>query len=79
MLPMIALIAMDIAFVVGGAFQTEYVFNYPGVGWLTVEATFDLDYPVLEAAFFIIALAVVVANLIADIILVYMDPRIKEG
>ena len=78
MLPMVALIAIDIAFVVGGAFQTEYVFDYPGIGWLTVEATFDLDYPVLEAAFFIIALAVILANLIADILLVYMDPRIKE-
>lgn len=79
MLPMIALIAIDIAFIVGGAFQTEYVFDYPGIGWLTVDATLNLDYPVLEAAFFIIALAVVVANLIADILLVYLDPRIKEA
>jgi len=79
MLPMVALIAIDIAFVVGGAFQTEYVFNYPGIGWLTVEKTFANDYPVLEAAFFIIALVVIVANLLADILLVYMDPRIKEA
>ena len=79
MLPMVALIAIDIAFVVGGAFQVEYVFDYPGVGWLAVDATFRHDYPVLECAFFIIALAVVLANLIADTLLVYMDPRIKEG
>ncbi len=78
MLPMVALIAIDIAFVVSGAFQTEVVFDYPGIGWLTVEATFDHDYPVLEGAFFIIALVVVIANLTADILLVYMDPRIKE-
>ncbi len=78
MLPMVALIAIDLAFVVGGAFQTEVVFDYPGIGWLTVESTFVNDYPVLEGAFFIIALVVVLANLAADILLVYMDPRIKE-
>lgn len=79
MLPMVALIAMDIAFIVGGAFQTEYVFNYPGIGWATIEAVNMQDWPVLQAAFFIIAVAVIVANLIADIVLVYMDPRVKLG
>ena len=79
MLPMIALIAIDIAYIVGGAFQVEYVFNYPGIGWATIEAVYDKDYPVLQAAFFLIAVAVIVANLIADILLVYMDPRVKMG
>ena len=79
MLPMVALIAIDLAFVVGGAFQTEVVFDYPGIGWLTVKATFDQNYPVLEGAFFIIALVVILANLVADILLVYLDPRIKEA
>lgn len=79
MLPMVALIAIDLAFVVGGAFQVEMVFGYPGIGWLTVDATFQKDYPLLEGSFFIIALVVVVANLIADILLVYLDPRIKEA
>jgi len=79
MLPMVALIAIDLAFVVGGAFQTEVVFNYPGIGWLTVDATYELNYPILEGAFFIIALVVIFANLIADIMMVYLDPRIKTG
>lgn len=79
MLPMVALIAIDLAFVVGGAFQTEVVFGYPGIGWLTVDATFQKDFPLLEGSFFIIALVVVAANLVADILLVYMDPRIKEA
>jgi peptide/nickel transport system permease protein len=77
MLPMVALIAIDLAFVVGGAFQTEVVFDYPGIGWLTVEATITKDFPILEGAFFLIALIVIIANLCADILLVYMDPRIK--
>lgn len=79
MLPMVALIAIDIAFIVGGAFQTEYVYNYPGIGWATIEAVNNYDWPVLQAAFFIIAVAVIIANLIADILLVYLDPRVKIG
>jgi peptide/nickel transport system permease protein len=80
MLPMVALIAIDLAFVVGGAFQTEVVFNYPGIGWETVDATLSKNYPILQAAFFLIALAVIFANLIADILMVYLDPRVKmEG
>ncbi|MDH3365668.1 MAG: ABC transporter permease [Thermoplasmata archaeon] len=77
MLPMVSLIAISLAFIVGGAFQTEWVFSYPGIGWKTITATYDMDYPVLQAAFFIITLAVIVANFIADILLMYLDPRIK--
>jgi peptide/nickel transport system permease protein len=77
MLPMVALIAIDIAFIVGGAFQTEVVFNYPGIGWETVEATYQKNYPILQAAFFLIAVAVIAANLIADILMVHLDPRVK--
>jgi len=79
MLPMVALIAIDMAFVVGGAFQTEVVFNYPGIGWATVEAVYQLDFPVLQAAFFLIAIVVIFANLAADVLMVYMDPRVKLG
>ncbi|UCE45438.1 MAG: ABC transporter permease [Methanobacteriota archaeon] len=79
MLPMVALIAIDIAYIVGGAFQVEYVFSYPGIGWATIEAVYIKDYPILQAAFFLIAVAVIIANLVADILLVYMDPRVKLG
>lgn len=78
MLPMVSLIAITIAFIVGGAFQTEWVFSYPGIGWRTITATYEMDYPVLQAAFFIITLAVIAANFIADILLMYLDPRIKK-
>ncbi len=79
MLPMVALIAMTMAFVVGGVFQTEMVFSYPGVGYLTIQATYELNYPVLQAAFFLIAIAMIAANFIADFLLVMMDPRISVG
>ena len=77
MLPMVALIAITIAYIVGGAFQVEYVFDYPGIGWATVDAVMDEDWPVLQAAFFIIALAVIAANLFADILMTFLDPRVE--
>ncbi len=79
MLPMVALIAIDLAFVVGGAFQTEVVFSYPGIGYSTITATLNQDYPILQAAFFLIAVVVVLANLVADLMMVYLDPRVKVG
>lgn len=75
--PMIALIAMDIAFVIGGAYQVEVIFNYPGIGWRTIKAINDLDFPILQFIIVIGGVAVVIANFISDIILYYVDPRIK--
>ena len=79
MLPMVALIAITLAFVVGGVFQTEIVFSYPGVGYLTVKATYDLNYPILQASLFLIAVIVIIANFVADFLLIMMDPRISVG
>ena len=75
--PMIALIAMDIAFVIGGAYQVEVIFNYPGIGWRTIKAIFDLDFPILQFIVVIGGVAVVIANFVADLVLIYVDPRIK--
>lgn len=75
--PMIALIAMDIAFVIGGAYQVEYVFNYPGIGYRTILVIDNLDFPMLQFIVVIGGVAVVIGNFLADIILVYIDPRIK--
>jgi len=75
--PMIALIAMDIAFIIGGAYQVEVIFNYPGIGFRTLKSIYDLDFPILQFIVVIGGVAVVVANFIADMILMYIDPRIK--
>jgi len=75
--PMIALIAMDIAFVIGGAYQVEYIFNYPGIGDRTMSAIFDQDFPILQFIVVIGGVAVVIANFLADMLLLYIDPRIK--
>jgi peptide/nickel transport system permease protein len=77
MLPMLILIALTIAYIVGGAFMVEYVFEYPGVGWATIEAVYEEDWPVLQAAFFLIAVAVLVANFLSDVVMLYLDPRVE--
>ena len=75
--PMVALIAMNIAFIIGGAYQVEVIFNYPGIGFRTIRAINDLDFPILQFIVVIGGVAVVIANFIGDIVLLYIDPRIK--
>jgi len=79
MLPMVTLIAINLAFTVSGAIQVEEVFSWPGLGRLTIEAVSKRDYPVLQGAFLLLAVAVVVANVIADIVYGWVDPRITEA
>ncbi len=78
-LPIITSAALSFAFTITGAIITETVFTYPGVGTWTWEAIQFLDYPVLMAVFYITSIAVVVANIIADLLYGIIDPRIKYG
>lgn len=79
MLPMVTLIALNLGFTVSGAIQVEAVYSWPGLGALTVGAVGDRDYPVLQGAFLLIAVAVVVANLIAELVYGWLDPRVSEA
>jgi peptide/nickel transport system permease protein len=79
MLPMVTLIALNLGFTVSGAIQVEAVYSWPGLGALTVNAVADRDYPVLQGAFLLIAVAVVIANLAAELIYGWLDPRVSEG
>ncbi|HEX7224616.1 MAG TPA: ABC transporter permease [Candidatus Limnocylindria bacterium] len=79
MLPMVTLIALNLGFTVSGAIQVEAVYSWPGLGALTVNAVGDRDYPVLQGAFLLLAVAVVVANLLAELVYGWLDPRVSEG
>ena len=79
MLPMVTLIAINLAFTVSGAIQVEQVFSWPGIGNMTVDAVSQRDYPVLQGAFLLIAVAVVLANLIADLVYGWLDPRVTTS
>ena len=78
MLPMVTLIALTLGFTVAGAIQVEAVFSWPGLGALTVNAVSDRDYPVLQGAFLLLAIAVVLANLAAELVYGWLDPRVVE-
>jgi len=77
MLPMITIIVLAFAGIFSGAVLTETIFSWQGMGRLIFDAINARDYPVIEACFFIMALLVVVANLIADIVYGFLDPRIR--
>jgi peptide/nickel transport system permease protein len=76
-LPLITNAAISIGFILSGAIITEQVFVYYGIGWWTWQAINFVDYPVLQTIFFLVALCVIVANFIADILYGVIDPRIK--
>ena len=71
------LIAINLGYVVAGAITVEVVFNWPGLGTLTVDALTARDYPVLQGAFLLLSITVVVANLIADVLYAFLDPRVR--
>jgi len=77
MLPVVTVMAISIGWVLGGTIMVEMVFSYDGVGLLTWDAVVSLDYPLLQALFLLMAIAVLVANLIADIVYTYLDPRVR--
>ncbi|HEY1701290.1 MAG TPA: ABC transporter permease [Trebonia sp.] len=78
-LPSVAGFAMSLGFVVGGAIVTEIVFNYPGIGTVLFQAAEGQDYPLLEAIFLTITMAVLIANLLADLAYIALDPRTRES
>jgi peptide/nickel transport system permease protein len=77
LLPTVSLVAISLAYVIGGAIALEEVFAWPGIGTLTVDALSARDYPVLQGIFLLLSVAVVVANLIADLIYSFLDPRVR--
>lgn len=77
LLPTTTLIGLQIGFLVGGAVLTETIYAYPGVGRAIYEAVGQLDFPVLQGAFVLLAATVVIANLLTDIAYGLLDPRVR--
>ncbi|HEY0533420.1 MAG TPA: ABC transporter permease [Actinoplanes sp.] len=80
LLPNVSGFALSLGFIVGGTLLVEIVFSYPGLGLTLLEGLQSKDYPLMQGIFLIITLAVLVANLLADIAYLLLDPRTrKEG
>jgi peptide/nickel transport system permease protein len=78
MIPVITVIGLSFAILLGGAVITEQVFNIPGVGRLLVQAVSRRDYPLVQGIVLIIAAVYVIVNLVVDLIYAYLDPRIRH-
>ena len=76
-LPQLQGFGLAIGFVVSGALIMEIVFSYPGIGLLLVNAVTSNDYPLMQGIFLVLTFAVLLANLIVDLIIVFVDPRAR--
>jgi peptide/nickel transport system permease protein len=76
-LPNFTQFGMSIGFILGGLILTELVFSYPGLGFYLVRSVTTHDYPLMQALFLMITLAVLGANLIVDLLYVRLDPRVR--
>lgn len=77
-LPSISGFALSLGFIVGGSLLTEMVFSYPGIGFVMFQAVQAKDYPLMQGLFLVITFAVLIANLIADMAYVLLDPRTRS-
>ena len=78
-IPVITVLGLQFGQLLGGAIITETVFAWPGVATLTVESIRNQDFPVVQCAVFLLALVIVTVNLIVDLIVGVIDPRIRAG
>jgi peptide/nickel transport system permease protein len=77
-LPNLTGFAMSLGFVVSGAILVEFVFNYPGVGWMFLQSVEDQDYALMQGLFLMIVVGVLTAILAADAVTAVLDPRTRD-
>jgi peptide/nickel transport system permease protein len=78
MLPLVTVIALNLGFTMAGAIQIETVFSWPGLGGAIYEAVVRRDFPMLQGAFLMIAVSVIIANLLAELGYSLLDPRVQS-
>ena len=76
-IPIVTVLGLQFAQLLGGAVVTETIFAWPGVGRLAVQAIFVRDYPVVQAGVFVLALSFVAINLVVDLLYGWLDPRTR--
>ena len=77
LIPVSTRMALEFALILSGALIVDIIFSYPGIGFYLYEATLKEDYPLIEAATFMISIVTIVANLIVDYVHAWLDPRIR--
>lgn len=79
LLPTLTLVFLSFGFIFSGAITVEFVYGWPGLGKLTVDAIDSKDFPLMQALFLLFSVAVIIANLLADFLYAYLDPRVRAG
>lgn len=77
LIPIVTILGLQIAGLLGGAVITEQIFAYPGIGWLAVQSIYNRDFPVIQAIVMIVSIGVVATNFVVDIVYTIIDPRIR--
>ncbi|MFI5422101.1 MAG: ABC transporter permease [Nitrososphaerales archaeon] len=77
LIPIVTVIGLSFGFLLSGAFFIEYVFAYPGIGRLAVDAIQQKNFPVVQGTVLVISISFVLLNLFVDVIYVYIDPRVR--
>lgn len=78
LLPVVTLAALNVGFILSGAIAVEAVFSWPGLGKATADAIRGPDYPMIQGLFLVFSASVILFNLIADVLYLYLDPRVEE-
>jgi ABC-type dipeptide/oligopeptide/nickel transport system permease component len=76
-IPIVTIVGIELGTLLGGSVITETIFAWPGVGRLSVQAIYNRDYPVVQAAVFTLASTFILVNLVVDFLYTYLDPRIR--
>jgi peptide/nickel transport system permease protein len=79
LLPLVTLSAIQFGFVMGGVITIETIFSWPGLGLLEFDAINSKDFPMLQGAFLVFSVAVILANLVADCLYFFLDPRVQSA
>jgi len=77
-IPLVTMIGLQFGRLLAGTVVIEVVFAWPGVGWLTVKAVRTLDYPVVQVSVVVLGAAIALVNLATDLLVGYLDPRIRH-
>ncbi|MGI9060455.1 MAG: ABC transporter permease [Ktedonobacteraceae bacterium] len=78
-LPSVTSFSISLGLVVSGSLLTEIVFNYPGIGFALYKGVQSNDYALVEGCFLVIALTVLIANFLSDLVYAFLDPRVRQG
>ena len=77
--PLVTLVGLDLGLLLGGAVVTEYIFAWPGLGREVLQAILEIDIPLILGVVLVSAIAIAVANLLVDLVYLWIDPRLRDG